>query len=133
MKNIKQIIALTLVSFCLIFTAFKPSAANDIVGKWKEESGVRVIEIYKDGEHYFGKILKNDHQNEDKLTVGKIFMENFIYNADNDSWEGKVNIPSKNMTLKTEIQLDNPNQMKSIAHLGIFKKAKIWKRIGSSK
>ncbi len=122
---------LILISFSICsFVNIKITQKEDsILGKWEEESGVRTIEIFKSGNEYFGKILTNKHQEEDQLTPGTIMMDNFTFNKDEDNWEGKVVIPSKDMNINCKIILENENQIKSIAKIAFISRSKTWNRI----
>lgn len=114
-------------SFCSFINIEQKEDA--ILGKWTEESGVRTIEIYKSGNEFFGKILSNKHESEDQLTPGTVMMDNFIYDKDNQNWQGKVVIPSKDINLNGKIILENENQIKSVVRIAFISKSKIWNRV----
>ncbi|OAQ41831.1 hypothetical protein A5893_01565 [Pedobacter psychrophilus] len=134
MKKINRILPLLfLILISLSISSFvnikHQQKEDSILGKWEEESSVRTIEIYKSGDEYFGKILTNKHQDEDQLTPGTIMMDGFVFNKDEDNWQGKVVIPSKDMVLNGKIILENENQIKSFAKIAFISKSKIWNRI----
>ncbi len=128
MLNLKNSVSTILFAgLFLTITAFTIQSPDDIIGKWQEADGVRTIQIYKVNDHFFGKILKNKHQQNDQLTPGTVMMEDFTY--EDEVWRGKVYIPSKDMTLKAKITLNEPDQMVSTATWGIFSKSKTWLRL----
>lgn len=125
----KPVLFSLIVILATLSFAFKTPPADAIVGKWKEESGVKTIEIYPSGEGFSGKIIANEREEEDKLTVGTMIMENFIYNEEEHTWEGRVIVPTRDMNLRGEIIMEGPDQIKSIAKIAIISKSKIWNRI----
>ncbi|MEO5911078.1 MAG: DUF2147 domain-containing protein, partial [Pelobium sp.] len=65
----------------------------------------------------------------DKLVVGTVIMKNFVFDEEENSWEGRVIIPTRDMNLKGEIVMENRDQIKSVAKIAIFSKTKVWRRI----
>jgi uncharacterized protein (DUF2147 family) len=132
MKKVNKILSFTLLFLMfLLFSSFLNISQNEdaIVGKWKEESGVRTIEIYKSGNEFFGKIINNKHESEDQLTPGTVIMDNFIYDKEDQNWKGKVVIPSRDMNLNGTIILENEYQIKSVVKVAFVSKSKIWNRV----
>ena len=57
LQEMKKII----LSIILMAAPFAAAFAQDVIGKWKLEDGSAIVEVYKDGDSYNGKIvwLKN--------------------------------------------------------------------------
>lgn len=109
------------------FTVKAQSSADQILGVWKSEDGVRTIKIYKDNGAYFGKILANSHAPKDKMPVGTVIMKNFVF--EDGRWKGKLYIPSQDMSFKTVASLETPDKLKSALKIGFFTKSRMWNRV----
>lgn len=128
MKTIKKHIILgSLALVFILMSSFKTPDADAIIGTWKEKGGTKTIQIYKVEDSYFGKLIENLSKEENKIKPGTIIMKNFIY--DNGEWNGTIEIPTKDMSLKGKIVLENENQMKAIATVVFVGKSKIWDRV----
>lgn len=140
----KQIIILALVCICnSLLAQTKP---DDITGVWLTAGNEPAkIQIYKQGETYFGKImwLKNpvengkprvDENNPDKNkrsqpVMGLVILKNFKF--DEDEWEGgKIYDPESGKTYSCTITLQNKNTLKVRGYIGIslIGRTEYWKR-----
>lgn len=144
MKNF-IVTSLTLLSLCFsgIAQEFK---ADDILGQWYTEEGKSVVEIFKKGDKYFGKILwlkepndKNgkplkDTKNPDeklrsRTIKGITFM--FDFEFDDDEWEdGKVYDPESGNTYSGTITLESKDIMNLRGYVGfsMFGRTSTWVR-----
>lgn len=52
-KEMKKII----ISMILLVMPFAAAFAQDVIGKWKLEDGTAIVEVYKSGDAYNGKIV----------------------------------------------------------------------------
>jgi len=103
--------------------------ANDIVGVWLTQDKDSHVEIYKDGNKYFGKIIwletpndsitgkpKLDDKNEDpalqsRPVMGMKLLKNFVFDGE-DEWEsGTIYDPKKGKTYSCYMKFpDNNNK-----------------------
>ncbi|MFC5284400.1 DUF2147 domain-containing protein [Pedobacter alpinus] len=128
MKNFKKHITICSLALAFILmSSFKTQDADAIIGTWKEQGGTKTIQIYKVDEFYFGKLTENLSTDENKIKPGTIIMKNFVY--ENGVWEGTIEIPNRDMSLKGKIVLENENQMKAIATVIFVGKSKVWDRV----
>ena len=116
-------IILMLLPITLLFSATK---ADEIVGIWLNPDGNRKMEIYKEGDKYFGKIvwLKDS---EEKAKVGDIVLKSFTFNG--EEWEGEVHIAQKNRDLSGTIEMKDSNTISISASVGFISRSKEWKRV----
>lgn len=125
MKKILLICSIFLLA--VYVTAYAFTDPDKIIGTWTSIDGVRTIEIYGEGELYFGKILENKHQEKDQIPVGTIIMKDFAFQQ--NRWEGRLSIPSKSANYKAFLTIDADGSMKSTVKLGPFSKSKTWKKV----
>jgi uncharacterized protein (DUF2147 family) len=109
------------------FSNFKDDNTSDaILGNWENLDGGRKMEIFKNNNLYFGKILSVTDKNV-KVKPGDIVLKNLIYTK--DTWIGQLKIPAKENDFDVKITMPSINQLKIVASYGILSKTKIWKRI----
>lgn len=117
MKTNKQILLL-LLPLVVLLTSFKNS--DSIAGKWVFSDSPREIEIYKENNKYYGKIIKVSGT-EKKEKVGHILLLDFIYNPSEKEYTGKINSPG-GMSASGVLSVLNENKLKfSIKKLFISK------------
>lgn len=143
----KKLIAIITVFFG---TATMASASNsdDIVGIWLSASGEGKIQIYKEGDRYFGKLYwmkepngpkgnpKLDNNNPDptlrnKPLLGLVILKNFRYN--DGEWSGGLIYDPKNgKEYKSYIKLKDPQTLSLRGYIGIslLGRTELWKRVG---
>lgn len=118
------------LSFILILASFFAFAIkpDDVIGKFNTPEKDGVIEIYKRGNKYFGKILsgkevRKDTKNPDpKLRnrdlLGLEFMLNFVFDG-SDVWEnGTIYDPNSGTTYKCKMWLTETNNLKVRGFVG---------------
>ncbi len=112
--------------------------ADDVLGIWLNEDKDAHVEIYKDGDKYFGKIvwLKNpireetgkpklDKENEDESlrtrpVMGMLLLNNFVFDGD-DEWEdGTVYDPKNGKTYKCYMEFDDEDNMDKLKVRGFI-------------
>ena len=108
-------------------SSFQSPDPDAILGTWKEKDGTKTIEIYKVKTSYFGKITENLSDHENKLQPGTVIMKDFVY--EDGEWEGTVEIPTKDLSLKGKITMQNENEIKSTATVVFIGKSKTWLRV----
>lgn len=142
---------LKLLLIMLLAVPAVPVVANDadaVIGFWKTGDGKAIVQIYKKGEHYFGKIVwlaepndpqtkapKKDLKNEDeklrsRLILGMENLSGFKY-VSKGLWEdGTIYDPKSGETYSCTVKLTDANTLDVRGYVGIslFGRTDIWKR-----
>lgn len=114
--------------------------ADDVLGVWLTQDKDSHVEIFKQGNKYYGKIIwlsepidsvtgkpKVDDKNSNKKlqnrpVMGLELLKNFVYNADDREWEsGKIYDPKKGSTYKCYMEFSDPankNKLKIRGYIG---------------
>lgn len=110
MKRLTQLLLLNFTFFCLTSFSNKYSA-DDIIGQWKTAQGKAVVEIFKQGNKYFGKIIwlaepndaetgkpktdkKNPNENlRSRSIIGLVNLRDFVFVKENVWEDGKIYDP----------------------------------------
>lgn len=129
-------------------TSFSAATNPDaIIGVWLNGNGKGKIEIYKEGNKYFGKIIwlkepndskggpKLDANNPDpalktKPLTGAIVLRNFVY--DNDEWNsGRIYDPQNGKDYKCYLKLKDANTLSVRGYIGfsLLGRTEVWTRI----
>jgi uncharacterized protein (DUF2147 family) len=140
----KTKVFLSMLTILFLSPVLKLSAqdfsADDILGVWLNEDKDAHVEIYKEGNKYFGKIiwLKNpiddetgkpklDNKNEDESlqsrpVMGLLLLKDFVFDGD-DEWEdGEIYDPKSGKTYSCYMEFpdeDNKNNLKIRGFIGI--------------
>ena len=134
-------LAFSLLALCcaLLFFSFTVQQDNPdaIVGSWKNGEGTGVIQIYKNGDKYQGKIIwlkepndpetgkpkldKNhpDKENHNRPVMGLINMWGFKYTDKNEWSGGKIYDPKNGKTYSCKMSLDGNNKLKVRGYIGV--------------
>lgn len=118
---------------------------DEILGFWNDREHSAVIEIYKCGKNYCGKIAsaakgpKTDINNPDpglrgRPIIGMELMKGFSF--DGRQWKGgKLYDPTTGNTYSGKIRLGSPDTLKlrGYAIISLFGKTATWKRAGQKK
>jgi uncharacterized protein (DUF2147 family) len=116
--KINNQILLFLFPLVLLLTSFKSN--ESITGKWAFNDSPREIEIYKENNKYYGKIIKVSGT-EKKEKVGHILLLDFVYNPSEKEYTGNINSPG-GMSASGVLSVLNENKLKfSIKKLFISK------------
>lgn len=139
---------LFLIVACFIgITAFANTNPDDIIGIWLNENGQGQIQIYKQGDKYFGKLywLKEpngpkgnpkldvnnpDPQQKNKPLLGSLILRNFTY--DNGEWNnGRIYDPQNGKDYKCYIKLKDPKTLSLRGYIGIslLGRTEVWTRV----
>ena len=138
MKKVKIILVMLAA---MLFTATNLSAQefdkDDILGIWLNEDEDAHIEIFKDGDLYFGKIIwlkfpideetgkpKLDKHNPDpelqkRLSLGIELLTNFEWDGDNEWDEGDIYDPKNGKTYSCYIIMKEYDLLKIRGYIGI--------------
>jgi len=108
-----------------------------IIGSWKNGEGTGIIQIYKNGEKYQGKItwLKEpndpetgkpkldkkhpDEKNHSRPVMGLVNMWGFTHTADKEWTGGKIYDPKNGKTYSCKIAMETNNTLKVRGYIGI--------------
>lgn len=131
-----SVLALCCAFFFLSFTVQQDNP-DAIIGSWKNGEGTGIIQIYKNGDKYQGKIIwlkepndpetgkpkldKNhpDKENHNRPVMGLINMWGFKY-ADKNEWSGgKIYDPKNGKTYSCKMSLDGNNKLKVRGYIGV--------------
>lgn len=120
---------------------------DDILGIWLNANGQGQIQIYKEGNKYFGEIFwlkepngpkgnpKKDINNPDKTLqsqplLGAILLRNFVY--DGGEWNnGRIYDPQNGKEYKCYIKLKDPKTLSLRGYIGfsLLGRTEIWTRV----
>jgi uncharacterized protein (DUF2147 family) len=142
---------LLLMLFVLISNAFTMLAidADDVVGTWRTADGKGLIEIFKSGDSYNGKILggeprydKNgkqittdiynpDPSKRSRPTIGLVIMTNFKFDGDDQWTGGNIYDPNEGKDYSCKMWMDGRNTLKIRGYVGIslFGRTEEWTRV----
>jgi uncharacterized protein (DUF2147 family) len=120
---------------------------DDIIGIWKNGSGKGHIQIFKQDNKYYGKIIwlkdakdangkpKVDRKNSDparrnQTLLGLVMLKNFEY--DNGEWNsGRIYNPSDGKEYKAYMKMKNRETLSVRGYMGfsLFGKTDVWTRV----
>ena len=137
----RNIITLAVVFLLLCTSAFKGSAqihkSDDILGIWLNQEATGKIQIYKEGDKYFGKLVwlrtpldsvtglpRTDKENPDaKLKsnplIGLVNLKNFVFDGEEEWSGGTIYDPKNGKTYKCYIRFESQNRLKIRGYIGI--------------
>lgn len=113
---------LTLVATTVMYAQ---QTADKIIGRYMNEENTRKIEVYKEGEFYWGKLVWINEANA-KVKAGTVVLKKIKYTG--KDWVGYIYLPAKNKTLDGVFSIDKNNNLQITADAGMISKTKIWKR-----
>lgn len=142
----KLLILLTGLALLLSNSAFSQKA-DDILGVWLTGSKKGHVEVYKQGDKYYGKIIwlkeplneqgkpKMDKNNPDKAKqtaplMGLNMLKGFVF--DEDEWEdGTIYDPENGKTYSCEITMKDKNTLNVRGFIGIslIGRTDVWLRV----
>lgn len=119
------------------------------VGTWSDEQGKTQIELYRCGEQLCGRIAAlqepNDAEGHPRLDVnnpdpkrrtqpclGMVVLQNLVYNADENRWEGgEIYDPDNGRTYSCYVRQLGPDKVEVKGYIGfaIFGQAQVWTRV----
>jgi uncharacterized protein (DUF2147 family) len=149
---IMKILYTLLFTTCSFLFAVASSISMDnpdaIVGNWKTGEGTAVVQIYKQGNNYFGKIVwlkepnnpttgkpRVDAKNSDPAKrnsplLGLINLRNFSFHKNNLWKDGKIYDPKSGDDYSCKITMKDPNTIEVRGYIGIslLGRTDVWKR-----
>ncbi|OWP63711.1 SIGNAL peptide protein [Hymenobacter amundsenii] len=146
MKLLKQ----SLLALLLVFLTSVAALADNsdaVVGVWKNGEGTGMIQIYKSGDKYFGRLvwlkvannpdgtprtdINNPNESARKKPLrGLVNMRDFKYVGDNKWEDGQIYDPKNGSDYSCEITLTDPNTLEVRGFIGVslFGRTDVWKR-----
>jgi len=134
--------------FFLLITIFCQSQSDEILGIWLEEEKQSKIEIYKEDNRFFGKIIwlkepldeygnvkldkKNPNTSLRKKTInGLVIMKDLKYIKKGEWSKGEIYDARSGKTYSLEVYMKNPNKLDLRGYLGLtlFGKTTNWSRV----
>lgn len=137
MKSIKQIVISAIFCFLFINTLMAQDNPNAILGNWKTGSGNAVIQIYKNGEKFQGKIISlqepNDPEtgkprldkqhpdpaNRTRPILGLVNLWGFQFKDKNVWKDGHIYDPKNGKTYSCNMKLTNVNTLEVRGFIGV--------------
>jgi len=110
---------------------------DDIVGVWLNEERNAKVQVYKEADKYFGKIIwlkepldpatgkpKTDHLNpdvkqRDNPRLGLIVLKSFVFDGDDEWNKGTIYDPNNGKTYSCYIHFENAQILKIRGYIGI--------------
>ena len=137
----KHILLLPLLCLAFIFGASGQTKPADILGIWLSEDKDGKIQIYQQGDRYFGKVvwgkdgtLKDDHNPDPKLRnrgrIGLVILQDFVY--DDGVWEdGTIYDPTNGKTYSCSMKLKDRTHLSIRGYIGIslLGRSTVWTRV----
>ena len=140
----------TLLSFIIGLLATISVLANNpdaVLGVWKNGEGTGMVQIYKKGNNYFGRIVwlkvanddagkpRTDLNNPDEKLRARTLkgMENlreFAFKGDNKWEDGRIYDPKNGTDYACEMKLVDDNTLEVRGYIGVsmFGRSDVWKR-----
>lgn len=130
----------------LVFSSFS-SGADSVAGLWLTQDGKAKIQIFKEGDHYSGRIVwllhpnmpdgqpKLDFHNPDEKLrtrpiMGLKLLQNFKYQGNNIWDDGEVYDPTGGKTYSCKMTLIDANKLEVRGYIGfsLFGRTETWTR-----
>ena len=137
------------VAFLLAFAAAPLFAQNTdaILGVWKSGEGTGMVQIYKKGDKYFGKVVwlkvPNDPDGKPRTDInnpeeslrtrplkGLENLRDFVFKGENKWEEGRIYDPKTGNDYACDMKLTDENTLEVRGFIGvsIFGRTDVWKR-----
>lgn len=133
----KRFFVTTIFTLFFYVSSIAQNPGDACVGTWLTGSKKGHVQVYKQGDKYFGKIIwlkepndpdtnkpKLDKQNGDaskksRPIMGMINLSNFKYDGDNTWVDGKIYDPENGKEYSCKITQSSPNQLSVRGYIGI--------------
>lgn len=135
--------------FCLSFVLSGNIATTDqngIIGFWNTDDDEALVQVFQKEGLYFGKVItlarpldgegnpKKDRHNREpglrnRTLVGIHTLYDLKFDEAEQSWKGKVYIPSVGFSTNVIVSLKDKNTMYVRGYLGKLTKTQVWKRV----
>ncbi len=116
-------------------------AQDEILGKWYTEDKKSIVEIYRSGNKYYGKIVyispqakstKDEHNPDPKLRnrsmVNVVIIKDFVY-EDKEWSDGTIYDPVDGETYSGKMWIDASGHLNVRGYLLFFYGTQVWQRV----
>lgn len=128
MKNlIKRLFALSLLMLMTQHLFAQSTKGPDaLIGVYQSPDGNRKVEVYKENNQYFGKLIaiKGD---QGTAKIGTIVFKDFVYSA--NKWEGKTYLPARDQEFNTTLSLKGNDRLMVKVKAGLMSQTREWSRV----
>ncbi len=144
-KTIVSVLSISLLSLSL---SFAQNAADACLGTWLTGSKKGHVQVYKQGEKYYGKIIwlkepnnadgkpkldikNNDSKKQSQPIMGLVNLRDFTFKGDNVWEDGKIYDPENGKEYSCKMTLNNANQLSVRGFVGIslIGRTDVWIRV----
>ncbi|MBN2173738.1 MAG: DUF2147 domain-containing protein [Bacteroidales bacterium] len=132
----KHLLITTFIAWAFMASA-QDYKADDVLGIWFNEEKDAKIEVYKENNHYFGKIIwldepidpetgkpKLDDENPDEAlqsrpVMGLLLVKDFVYDGDGVWEDGEIYDPKSGNTYSCYMKMETVDKLKVRGFIGI--------------
>lgn len=136
MRNLMKTLAAFAIMLMMGLSAHAQANADDITGIWWNAEKTSKIEVYKNGDKYYGKIIHlvepNDANGKPKLDKdnpdaklrnrplqGLVILEGLEFDGDGEYEDGEIYDPKSGNTYSANAELINKNRLDLRGYMGI--------------
>jgi uncharacterized protein (DUF2147 family) len=147
--NKMMTMAMTFLLFSAVPLMAQQVNADAILGKWLNEDQDGHIEVYQEGEKYFGKIVwlkdpidevtgkpKVDDENpdpalQDRPIIGLVILKDFVFDGDEEWKDGTIYDPKNGKTYDCYMHIDEDGVLKIRGYIGFswIGRSSYWTRV----
>ncbi len=140
-------IKLSLIMMCFVASNTFAQQADAVLGVWKNGEGTGMVQVYKKGDKYFGKLvwlkIQNDADGKPRTDInnpeenlknrqlkGLENLRDFTFKGEN-KWEGgRIYDPKTGSDYSCEMKLIDENTLEVRGYIGVslFGRTDVWKR-----
>lgn len=147
MKRIGRVLLNALVLLIILQAAALAKNPDAVLGVWKNGEGTGMVQIYKKGDKYFGRIVwlkvannpdgtpRTDINNPDEKLRSRPLkglenLRDFQFAGDNKWHEGRIYDPKNGNDYACEMKLVDENTLEVRGYIGVslFGRTDVWKR-----
>ncbi|MGX5691073.1 DUF2147 domain-containing protein [Arcticibacter tournemirensis] len=115
-----------IVGMLFLAKGLSAQTADAVLGVFENAEGSRKMEIYKENNQYFGKIVWQS-TTKGKVKAGTVLLKGFTY--ENGKWNGKLYVPARDNDYPAALTLPDSNTLRITVKAGFTSRDKDWKRI----
>ena len=140
-------VKLSIIMMCFVASNTFAQQADAVLGVWKNGEGTGMVQVYKKGDKYFGKLvwlkIQNDADGKPRTDInnpeenlknrqlkGLENLRDFTFKGEN-KWEGgRIYDPKTGSDYSCEMKLIDENTLEVRGYIGVslFGRTDVWKR-----
>lgn len=148
MKKLYTLLLSTIYLLPVFSTPLSNNNPDAILGNWKTGEGTAIVQIFKQGSSYFGKIVwlkepnnpttgkpridanNSDPSKRNTPLLGLVNLRNFSFHKNNQWKDGKIYDPKSGDDYSCKITMKDPNTIEVRGYMGIslLGRTDVWKR-----